>query len=95
MSDPSDLSIAARLDELANDALRWDGEKDLVRDAARRLRRPTPKALGEAFVARHADGSFCTKPSGALDLFGHPVGARSEAGPLGTVVRVQVVEVLP
>lgn len=52
-----------------------------------------PKVLGEALAARHADGTFCTKPSGALDLFGRPDGARSEAGPAGTVVRVQVVEV--
>lgn len=63
-------------------------------DALEASAKPAPKVLGEAWVARHADGTFCLKPSGALDLFGHPDGARAEAGSTGTIVRVQVVEVL-
>ena len=53
-----DAAVACGLDALASDGLRWAESEGLVRDAARRLRRPAPKVLAEAWAVVDEDGKL-------------------------------------
>lgn len=84
-----DAVLADRLDGLASQPS-WAVERILMQEAARRLRRASPKVLAEAWGCVLADGSLLSREAGGPLLFASAHSARYCAS---RVVRVQIVEV--